>query len=411
MTALSAGLSDKEPGTPTRAHAAFHLVAACLLLAAWYVALTAIHPTPIGDENFYLPAFRAAAAGDHQALARLSVTPAYLHALAYVSRLTGGSIWALRAVMLGQSMLVVFVAFACLHGACAKNAYASARLWLPVLNPLLVPLWVLVYTDVAALLVILVALAAQRRDWHVLAAGALVFACVVRQSNLVWFIFFAAIAWRQGGAARALHYCAGAAVVLALMAGGVIKLLPDPINGPRFNPAQPYFLACTAALLYAPIWLAAWPRLWQSVRRLPTRAGYIALLIGAVALLTLTYSNPHGWNADVAFLRNRPLVALEHAIPLRVVVSSVLVVAAAGYVAYLRRSGAVALLGWAWLVGVLHVLPLYLVDPRYYIVLFVLLDLLTPYNRTALVRQIGWYGVWAAGIAIYVLARPGGGVV
>lgn len=412
VTVRQAPPDDVGPGTPEGSHAAFHLAAACGLLAAWYVVLTAVHPTPIGDETYYLPSFAAAAAGDRQALAWHSVTPTYLQGLVYISRLTGGSIWALRAVMLVQGVLAVLVTHALLRSAHTGDTRADRRLWLLVLNPLLVSLWVLVYTDMAALLVLLLALAAQRRGSHAVAAGALVLACLVRQSNVVWFVFFAVAAWRQEDRARCvLRYVAGAAVAGALMAVGIIRVLPNPINGPRFNPAQPYFLALTAALLYAPLWLAEWPRLWSALRRQPLRAGHVALLIGVVAVLTLTYTNPHGWNADLAFLRNRPLVALEHSIPLRIAVSLGLVAAAAGYIAYLRRSGAAGLLGCAWLIGLLHILPLYLVDPRYYIVLFVLLDLLMPYSRAALARQIAWYGAWAAGIALYVLMRPGGGVV
>jgi hypothetical protein len=168
----------------------------------------------------------------------------------------------------------------------------------------------------------------------------------------------------------------------------------------------------TAATLWLPIW---WPHLRQNWRTVfeprLARPWVAAASMAAVGALMLAFRNPHPWNTDLAFLRNGPLVLFAREPVLLFPASVVLVAFAIAHAHYVwaspARSPLIAIFG----IAALYIAPHALIDPRYYILPFVLADLFTPYDEREARRLTAWYAILAAGVAAWVLLRPGSGMI
>ena len=218
------------------------------------------------------------------AAARAADVPHLSLAGSAAARLFGTELWILR---LFQG--VVGVAAFLLYQALFRLRYPDAggdRLLLLAWNPLVFPFFVLVYTDVAALTAVLAGVYFQLRGRHLLAAGALLLACLLRQSSLLWVVFLAA--WRiadlwpagdsnpgvlrQFGALvrrerlwlHGLVVAIGASVLVGF--GGVVRA-PFMENRPAFNVAQFYLFGLTMLACWLPQWgTALVPRVAQRLR-------------------------------------------------------------------------------------------------------------------------------------------------
>ena len=148
-------------------------------------------PHTLGDEMYHVPAIQALARG--APLPReLPMFPTYHWLAALPARWFGTELWMLRLFQ-GAVAVAAFL----LYQALFRLRYPEAggdRLLLLAWNPLVFPFFVLVYTDVAALTALLAGVYFQLRGRHLLAAGTLLLACLLRQSNLLWIVFLAA--WR-----------------------------------------------------------------------------------------------------------------------------------------------------------------------------------------------------------------------
>lgn len=410
-------------------------------------------PHPLGDEMFHYPTVKALLHGEPPP--RALPMPLTFHWLAgWPLRLFGEELWVARLFVAALGVLLILVFLALLRA--EQRESAGARLLLLAWNPLLLPYFALVYTDLASLLAIVTTLyfQVQRRYW--LAAGALLAACLLRQSNVIWAAFVAA--WgvlRAGtetdlgfwvsdsglgveGAHRRTSWCGGGALwsrlgsalrelrrcgaeqrawlplVVAAVGVGVLQwrgsLVMAPIfeNRPAFNIAQFYLFFLVMALVWLPLWGREIVRNWSS-RYGPAllRPWPCAAAVTLVTALIIGYANPHLWNQELEFLHNWPLRIMQEWLVARLLAACVLL---AFFVVWARRtwqSSARAMLILTWAFAVLFLAPHYPVDTRYYIVPLVLLDLLTPYRREELRRLCIWYLVLTAGAGLFVACRPG----
>ena len=397
------------------------LVPAFAAPAAWFVLLTIARPGLVGDEVYHVPAIRALADGDWGPARILPMPPTYHLLAALCARLVGDELWILRAfnALLSGLTLAIFGWAAARH----DPDGAAHRLWRLAWNPLVGPLWVLAYTDAAALLGLAFALAFFARRQHTWAAGGLLLAGLIRQSNILWLAAFAALTGvnprgdRSAGPHGRLTELAKRLwpYALALAAAAVILTHAAPTgpplieNQPRFNPAQFYLFGLTGAVLIAPAWLPAAAALWRRwLERAFLRPWLCAAAIAAVGLLELAFSNPHPWNVDLNYLRNWPLLAMTKYVAARYL-AAVLLVAFVPTVVTLAWTGpqrtALAVVAGAVLV---FLAAHYLVDPRYYIVPVVLLDFWsTPAARRAR-RLTIWYVLLSAALAAFMALQPGG---
>jgi alpha-1,2-glucosyltransferase len=401
----------------------FALAIAVLVLLDWYGVVCAVLPRAIGDERQYQPTICDLVLGDTRSLRIHSITPTWLVVCGQLATVVGTSITSLRgiAAAAGVSALLIMAGASWTR----DPRTAPERFTCLALHPLLVQMWVLFYSDLPALAAILLAAWAAQARRHTWAALAALLAVLIRQSNLVWLAMFAVLAadaawdaraaWsrRLGRAlAAALPYGVAMLVAAALIWCGWLRILPDPFNGPRFNRAQFYFFGLVAALVWLPVWLPAlrraspvdlWPR---AVRPLPCSA-----FVAGVALLVVAFANPHAGNVDYQWLRNRPLVALDQHVAVRI--AAMIVLALFGITWALetwrspqRRRRCI------WLAASLLFLgPHFLVEPRYYMIPLILADVFAERSAQDWSRLVRWYGLLSAGIVAYTLLYPGGGLL
>ncbi len=403
------------------------LLLAVIWLVGWFLLLNLRHDHRLGDERVYLPTIIELTRGDRSTLYTHSITPTYLLMVAAVAKVLGPSLWVVRGVTLAFGIVA---AGAALSAAAALWPQQQAqRLFLVLLNPIPLVFWTIGYSDVPALAGLLIALAAMLRGWHIVAAVGLLLACVMRQSNLVWVVGFAVLAvhrcvlhhgtdahvlWRAPRRLVPLirqvlwPYVAVGIVLLGLIQTSWLRVLPHPVNGPAFNRAQVYMFLLVAAVLWVPYWLPHVHTFWRrSVRGWLMSPAGSGLAVALVALLALAYTNPHSYNRELYFLRNYVLVAIAESPALHVVVAMIIVAFAATYAYATRQTQNWRTLLIIWIFSALFLGPHYLVDPRYYMPIFVLLDLFTPYANVTLRRQLVWYALLSAGLAGLVLVPPG----
>src|SRR5262249_55834369 len=119
-------------------------------------------------------------------------------------------------------------------------------------------------------------------------------------------------------------------------------------NRIRFNPAQMYLYAICLAVLWGPLWIEELARMWRpTLARALMRSwgggGIIgrswgaAAIIGGIAALCLLFDNPHPWNADPDYLRNRLLVGMQTSPVVCAAMCTVIVMAGIAAVHFARR--------------------------------------------------------------------------
>lgn len=183
-----------------------------------------------------------------------------------------------------------------------------------VFLPILFPQFFLVYTDVAALLfVLLMMLATVRRQYQ--AAGMLGLAsCLMRQSNIVWVVF--AMAWsylRDNGwkwiPLRELidrywtFIATGVAFVLFVVANrGQIALGDVTAHPISLRPGNVFFLLFLSFFFYLPLW---WGYRQQCGRRLASPWVW-AIVVVVLPIFWIGFVADHPFNQDAPgfYIRN-----------------------------------------------------------------------------------------------------------
>lgn len=272
--------------------------------------------------------------------------------------------------------------------------------------PILFPFLFLMYTDVFSLLMILAAFAAGlRRKYHWAGILALL-SLLVRQTNIVFVVFIWAFTlveahgFRPGWPAVGRHLREGWQFVVALVAFGAFVLVHGRVG--MDNPAaQPLtasvgnlaFSLAMAALLFLPLHATRISQSLQWVRRYPLAVAGLSVVIGLIAL---TYSPTHPWNFSEGLLRNSALAALTGSTGARLVFAALIAVSVLGCAATAMTRPAAALVYPLWF---LQLVPVLLVEPRYYLPSFVLfLALRRPESLAAELTLFGWF----AGLSIAV---------
>ncbi|MEP0848483.1 MAG: hypothetical protein HRF50_16880 [Phycisphaerae bacterium] len=414
-----------------RDHAA--LLVALGSVVGWYAALAVVNPVRIADERIHFGLVEEILQGEALSTNLIPMLPAYHYAIAGATWLLGGSLNAARAVNAAVALVGVLLLHACTAGRPAGQRGMQALLY--AWNPILLPLCAMVYTEGAATVAIVGAVLAALRGRHGWAALALAVACVVRQSNILWAAFF--VGWRmldgagvgEGGRLRDLLtldvrsaaqaarsawpyglVVAGAAVFFAIIGG--VTVGPAHDNRPRFNPAQFYLFASVVVVLWAPLLARELVRHWPAILVRLRWGGICAGFIAAAGTLEMLYVNPHPWNGDPAYLRNRLLVALHTSLPLRAGAATVFAAAGPLLLWVTRAQPQRALLALVWASGALFLLPHWLAEMRYYIVPIALLHLFANYRTRIGWTLVAWQGALSAAICTFIAlyGTPHGGL-
>lgn len=300
------------------------------------------------------------------------------------------------------------------------------------LLPILQPFTAMAYTDATALALLLCAWWAQLNGRDFIAAAFIILGCLVRQTTLVWAGFFVAWEalrevqrfpeaplWRTalvGIRARARwHVLVVTCSALAVVYVGRLTPGTDHGNQPIPNIAALHFGTLLLMLLALPVWLG--PGLFDALRSMLGRwsplfvAGLGAVL---VAILSLTFANPHPWNNALwwgvrsghpyVLLRNWPLMEIAANGWLRVLSSIVAILAAAGLAITFHRQRYRPALWLTLPFATLLLATNFLVDPRYYITPAAVILTLCDFERAAWSKLAAWFGAICGLHAPFILA-------
>lgn len=398
--------------TTDSAHRAPAWTAAVAATAALSLAVGALAVRglpPLSDEVHHYRQIQTFLHGRWAVVGSLTTFPTYHALLAGLAHALGvSSLDALRLL----SLLASAGAIAVLRGVARSVSprHADLRALQVLFLPILFPMLFLVYTDVFSLLCVGAAvLACLRRAF--LAAGLLATAAVaVRQSNVVWLVMVwamcaleiggARVSWRFARRLLAATWSFGLGALglaaFVLWNGGVA--LGDPAAHPSFvvRVENVYFMLVVFALLYVPVCLQRAEAAFSLLRRPAALAGISLLLL----LFLFAYEIDHPYNQPVydGFVHNRFLHALGATPAARAVFVAAAAMSALTVASV--RLGRPAFLA-LYPAALASLLPVWLVEPRYYLVPFALFQVF----RAPFDRRIEWIllAFWAASSA-YLLA-------
>lgn len=382
------------------------VVTALLAPIVWWIVVNHARPEPIADEVLHQKVVAGLTQGQWPRPGYLTVLPAYHAVAAALTRPWGGALPAARAVTVVLAVVAGWLAW---RLARRRNGDRGAAALLILGGPLVLPFTALVYTDVPALCLLLLATwaAAAGRWW--MCAAAVIAAFLIRQTSAIWLLLFALAALRDRPPARAALarlVPLGVALVVCVVVGVAVRrwIVGAQISiQPAVNPAQFYIFGLCVAVVWAPLWIEELLRMWTATLRPALMRGWgAAAILAASAAIALLYTNPHPWNADPDYLRNRLLVAMQRSEVLRTIICTAVAIGGGAAVHFARRqanAGELAVIGCLSLV---FLAPHPMVDPRYYIVPIALLHVAIRYTPVQARRLALWNGLLALTYCAYL---------
>ena len=241
--------------------------------------------------------------------------------------------------------------------------------------PLLFPFWFLIYTDVFALMFLLLAILALARDRFHVAGILMLLNVIVRQTNIVWLALlglwtvianFAEPLGRLLVRGASFGVAATLFLLFVILNDGVAVADRDSHPDMGFHTENLLFMLVCFVLMFLPLILSQ----LRQIARL-----HSALLIGiplsSIVLFFGTFRVDHPWNAkwQEDFLRNAMLEAMT-ASPIAGVVSSAAIALAVLSLCVIRLRRPVHYLIYPF--AALSVMPIWLIEQRYYIPVFAL---------------------------------------
>jgi len=344
----------------------------------------------IKDEVYHYPQIKTFAEGRFEINRDLAMLPGY-HAIVAALAWAGGapSLPEARAFSWMLCALAPVLFFLCARALGKDNRFSLSLAFL--LSPLFFPFFFVLYTDIPSLLFLLGVLLLTLQRRYQLAGLVAVLSLLLRQSNVIWIFFFALVALEQEGvwarlvqrdfrpvlhalAKLYLFVFAGLAFLAFVYWHGGIALGGAGDEGARMHrvvrlyPTQVYLLLFTLFILFVPLHIHNLPRIMRMFRRRPL----ICLLTGVLllAFYLWTFWADHPWNCcDVSYLRNRILLWLRESLWLRVAAFIPMAWALCSLcVTALQRRSFYCL----YPITVAALLPISLIEPRYFMVPVVL---------------------------------------
>jgi hypothetical protein len=341
---------------------------------------------PIVDEEVHFAQAQMFANGNWQIHSSLSTWPTINVVVAVPLAVLGGdSLTAARAVIAMFAILAVVGFFSlCTHFDPAGAGRKTAQFFL---LPIVLPYCGLVYTDIPALAAVLwMTLAALKQRFAIFSIAA-VAAIAFRQVNIVWFVAGVALyahelhrsesGARQRRMAQIAILGIGVAAAYALIIwvrGGIALTAETQAShalGPNGLPNIEFAIGL-GGVLFAPI-------LWSTRKRFLNflrTPGWAILFFGLLLFVGYTFVVRHLFNTDPSlidgFLRNRILFAITHTWLLWLF-AVVVATAALGFCLLPFCRGAEMFKIPLYAIGLGALLPLGLIEQRYYLPLFALL--------------------------------------
>ena len=270
-----------------------------------------------------------------------------------------------------------------------------------VLFPLLFPFWFLIYTDVLALLLLLLAILAVTRDRFHLTGVTMVLSMAVRQTYVVWLAMLAV--WTAvvnfGGSLRQLvrlgmsfGIAATLFLLFVLVNGGVAVGDRDAHPDMELHTENLLFMLVCFFLLFLPLIVSKLP---QIARLRPALLTGVVLACVALFFGTFQVDHPYNVTTQETFVRNAILQAMTSSTLARMATSLAIALAALSlFVIRLRQPVHYLIYPFA----ALSVMPVWLIEQRYYFPAFALFMLFresaSPGVERAMVAVNGFVAIY-----------------
>jgi alpha-1,2-glucosyltransferase len=301
-----------------KAYVLLPLVATALLLFSQSLWIrSALHGLDLySDEYFHVKQVRRFCRGDFRLMDGLTMIPGY-HAVSAVFGALFDSCGrrTLRTINLGWGLAATLSAYLVLSA--TRSQRPLTRTWAFYFLPLLLPYHFVVYTDVLAIVIALLAIYFVVEHHYNAAAIAAMLGTFVRQPNAVLLVFIAGVAFIEHcERGRLSHWLPtylkrSAGAWLGMLSFGVFVLVNGgvavsdramhPVGFHLGNVYFTLFLLCFASL---PVALEAIWRNRAELASLPFALGLAALYVAYMATFKVT----HAYNEQLHFLRNGLLV-------------------------------------------------------------------------------------------------------
>lgn len=397
----------RNPEDPGRFRAGLILLA--VVLASIAVMLSILPDAPMVDEHFHHGQILLINSDEFRRVPELTTPLGYHHSVAWLARLFSvESVNGLRALSAILGLTSVFLAWVYLQQ--NRSALPVIRSLQILFCPLLWPFYFLLYTDLASLSLVLGALSLFSAGlfWPTALIGIAMLAW--RQNNIIWsglfWVSHFQAAWPARGDAAALRPWLIRSCILALpmmaflgflVVNGGVAMGDHAMHqiGQDLHPAQIWFFLFVFWLVLLPLHVAS---LAESIRWLRNRPWRLAAILAVPALVMISFEVTHPYNLALPefHLRNGVLKLLDSDWRL-LLLGSLAMTWSVLTLAVTRVKRPIGL--WLYPVTALALLPVELIEQRYYIVPIVLFLLFREARDTrAEIALLIWFLILSSGL-------------
>lgn len=382
-------LTQAPPGESLRG---VHVVLVSALVLAFTFTIFLALKSETADEGFHTPQIWGFYNGNMAVAKELTMIPLYHAVIAGLMKATG-----FFSVPLARFITLILSAFSlpaiyflCKH---LNRDNVDIRTLIFLSCPIILPFFALVYTDLPALTLTLAAVLFTVNRHYVIAALFGLLAIATRQTNLIWVGFCGVVViidhvQAQGIAQWRRHLWSllfkllpyGVSVLVALIYfyfNGGVAVGDSHQHQISVNLSNLYFFLLLAFVLLLPINLAYSDKITAIVKS--NRYVWVALGIGFILYLA-TYSNSHQYNSfGLSFYLRNVILHYTITIPILKVLTFIPIAwSALTLTVMLIESENKPLLAALYLFACASILPLPLVEQRYYLPALALLIALMP---------------------------------
>jgi alpha-1,2-glucosyltransferase len=286
-----------------------------------FTALFLIRNTPLKvDERDHYPQIISYVNGDFSKPYVISTLTTYHALVAAISKITGiASISFFRTINLFFALIAIIIfGFTCFQ---LNNKTSILNILQFSFFPLIFPYFFLIYTDVLSLLMVLCAFLFFTRKKYQWCGIFSIFACLVRQDNIVWLSFFLVMSYidrfgfklkiKDASNHLIKYWSFSAGIVLFILFVIINKgiAIGDKSMHPAFSfhSGNIYFLLFIFFILFIPLHLANYKKIIALFKR---HKLIIAGITFFYFLFLFSFSNDHPFNYQWGnyFLRNKLLI-------------------------------------------------------------------------------------------------------
>lgn len=376
----------------------------------------------IADEVFHLAQIALFKASNYTIIPALTMPPTYHLLVGEIAKILGvESFSAIRIVSAGISFMAVLLAWVYLSR--ERSTFPLLQSVQILFSPLLWPVYWILYTDIPSLITTILSLILLVNQRYLLSALVCLLSLCFRQHNIFWVLLIWLMAMDQTGcwtrllevfksgeqsffnrsfeAARKCFVSTGMYLIPLVCFIGFIYINNGIALGDRqaqqfggIYPLQIFSCLFVLGLVLLPLHLSNIPKILMLLKK----HFWLIILLGALFALymkTFKIVHLHNFPSDY-FLRNWVLYFLDGHFRYKVAAFGLIALSLLSLIATPLRSRANY---WLYPVTILALLPVSLIEQRYYIVPFTLLMLFRhPKSFATELTVLIWFVILSAGI-------------